>query len=343
MTIGPLDDLPVHQTAETVHAPIPRRDHGERYLFTGYRPEDRLLFAATLGIWPGRRVVDAAFSVSTGGVQWTTAASAEPTPVDRSIHVGPIRLDVLEPLGLFELIVTDESGLFAAELRFRTAGLPDGERIHPRATPDGDEDVTRFTQLGSWSGRLHLEGRSVDLAAPGSRRRTWGDQPIGERPERGRPLSTLPHRVDFDLRLLSEDHPWANHTRLGPDGAPTYEHGCLRRVELTRVPGTRWPRHVSYATGDGARVELEVTDRLLLSDLGSLDPRWSEGAWKGADARRTVRRTQAEVDAGALTAVHTLGAGDVTLDGESCGPGLLDACLLGPCAPLGVAGWTDAR
>ena len=85
------DDYPIHQTAEPVAQPASGdRNVYDRYFFNGYSRDGDLFFAAALGLYPNRGVMDAAFSVVRGGRQHVVRASRR-APLDRrDTRVGPL-------------------------------------------------------------------------------------------------------------------------------------------------------------------------------------------------------------------------------------------------------------
>ena len=88
--LSPLDDYPVHQTAAPIAQPASGdRNHYDRYFFNGYDPDGEVFFAAAMGHYPNRHVVDAAFSVVHAGVQRSVLASGR-MDLQRSSRVGPI-------------------------------------------------------------------------------------------------------------------------------------------------------------------------------------------------------------------------------------------------------------
>src|SRR5215510_4916276 len=93
------DDYPVHQTAEPVAQPSTGdRNFYDRYFFNGYSRSGDLFFAAALGLYPNRRVMDAALSVVRNGRQHNLRASRL-APAERAeTRVGPIAVEVIEPL-----------------------------------------------------------------------------------------------------------------------------------------------------------------------------------------------------------------------------------------------------
>ena len=70
------DDYLIHQTADPVaHPTTGDRNFYDRYFFNGYDRDGELFFAVALGLYPNRRVMDAAVSVVHGGVQHSIHAS----------------------------------------------------------------------------------------------------------------------------------------------------------------------------------------------------------------------------------------------------------------------------
>src|SRR5688572_2551815 len=101
-----LDDYPVHQTPEPVaHVSTGDRNAYDRYFFNGYRADGELFFAAAMGLYPNRGVIDASFSVVRGGVQTSVHASGR-APLERThTAVGPVEVAVEEPLQRLRLRV----------------------------------------------------------------------------------------------------------------------------------------------------------------------------------------------------------------------------------------------
>src|SRR5262249_53551257 len=161
------DDYPIHQTAEPVaHTATGDRNFYDRYFFNGYTREGDLFFAAALGLYPNRRVMDAAFSVVRDGMQHVVRASRL-APSDRPSRravagpgrapSAPFSAEVLEPLRALHVRVGDNDFGLSADLAFyaRTGAIEE-----PRFTyrPEGRllMDVTRFTQFGFWEGYVRM-------------------------------------------------------------------------------------------------------------------------------------------------------------------------------------------
>src|SRR5262249_4564396 len=149
-----------------------------------------LFFAAAMGLYPNRRVMDAAFSVLHDGRQLSVRASRL-APVERAeTRVGPIVVEVVEPLRVLRVRVDANPHGIEADVTF-SAGGPVIEEPRFRYKPEGRVvmDLTRLTQFGTWSGTIRAGGRTHALADDrvlGCRDRSWGVRPIGE-PETGAP------------------------------------------------------------------------------------------------------------------------------------------------------------
>ena len=81
--------------------------------FNGYLPEGEVFFGAALGLYPNRRVIDAAFSVVHNGRQKNLYASSR-APFDREHPtVGPVTVEVVKPMEQLRVIVASSDGLEA--------------------------------------------------------------------------------------------------------------------------------------------------------------------------------------------------------------------------------------
>ena len=190
------DDYPVHQSGQPLlHVATASLNAYDRYFFNGYRLDDGLMFGAALGVYPNRGVIHAGLSVLVDGEQVSTLASGR-APLDRTrTRVGPLRVDVLEPLRVLRVRCRPNDGPLSADLVFRarTAAVEE-----PRFVSEQDGrtvlDYTRVTQFGSWEGWIDIDGRRIDVDSTvlGCRDRSWGVRPIGERAGRGAPSREAP-------------------------------------------------------------------------------------------------------------------------------------------------------
>jgi hypothetical protein len=231
------DDYPLHQIPEPVAHTIGERNFYDRYFFNGYDRDSSLFFAAALGVYPQLGVMDAAFSIVIDGVQHNLRASRSSEALDRmATRVGPIAVEVLEPLRSLAVRVASPEHGIAADLTFTRRAPPCEEpRFVRRAGARTLMDLTRLTQNGFWSGRLELEGRTIAIDADrfwGTRDRSWGIRSVGEPdpqpvPGGDRQFYWLWAPLNFDDRvalfLRNEDgdgRPWASYAAVIPADAP---------------------------------------------------------------------------------------------------------------------------
>lgn len=357
------DDYPVHQTAEPVAQPSTGdRNFYDRYFFNGYSRAADLFFAAALGVYPNRRVMDAAFSVARDGRQHIVRASRL-APSDRcETRVGPIFVEVLEPLRALHVRVSENAFGLSADLAFyaRTGAIEE-----PRCTVRNAGrlvmDSTRLTQFGFWEGYIRLGDDELSIfpdRTPGTRDRSWGVRPVGE-PEGGAP--GLPPQffwlwapLHFDDRCThvafnedAEGRRWHASGSIAPAGrlderAPEAMASVDHRVRWQ--PGTRRAAGAEITlTPHGAVpvvVSLEPVLTFQMRGLGYLDPEWGHGMWKGADVVDGATWTLAELDPMDPRHLHVqqlcrarTGAGE--------GLGVLEQLVIGPHAPSGFTSILD--
>ena len=181
--LTPHDDFPIHQTALPVaHTVSSDPNHYDRYWFNGYTADGSVFFAAAMGHYPNRGVVDASFSIVRHGVQQSVFASGR-MPLDRATRIGPITITVVEPLRRIRLQVGPNDQGITADVLFDAVTVAIEE---PRQTlvRDGRAvmDSTRLTQWGRWEGRINAGGDEIVVRSAdtfGTRDRSWGARSVG--------------------------------------------------------------------------------------------------------------------------------------------------------------------
>lgn len=365
------DDYPLHQTPEPVaHPATGDRNFYDRYFFNGYTRDGGLYFAAALGVYPNRGVIDASFSVVRGGVQRSLHASGRAPRERGETRVGPIAVEVEEPMRRLRLrVAPNATGLEAdAVFHARTAAVEEPRFV----ARDGGRvlmDSTRFTQWGGWSGNVAAEGERIALAPSevlGSRDRSWGVRRVGE-PEGGAPGTLEPqfywlwaplHFADFcthfDVNEDAEGRAWHwNGNRVA--ALPVAGEGAIDDAadpgRMTAVahridwePGTRRARRaelvLSPLRGEALRVELEPILTFQMLGIGYLHPEWGHGLWKGEAAVGGERWKPAELAPLDPRHIHVQ-----QLCRARCGPhegiGVLEQLVLGRHVPSGFRALFD--
>lgn len=364
-----MDDHPVHQTAESLaHPASGDRNTYDRYFFNGFDAEGEVFFAVALGLYPNRHVIDGAVSVLHQGVQHTVQASGR-LPVERSTAVGPLRVEIVEPLRSVRIVLDAPSTELALDARF-DARSPAIEE--PRFRMDHGSrrimDYTRCTQLGTWTGELTVDGRLHRLTPEvhlGTRDRSWGVRPVGEQPEPGAPLEDLPqffwlwgpasfadHCVHFDVNEHADGRRWHEFGSLipllEPDASPCDSTGVepVRGVthELTWEPGTRRAREARVVLDRWSTGPLELRYEPLItfpmSRLGYLGSHWPHGAWQGEDVTREHRVDVSDADPTSFEVIHVQQLCRVHA-GDAVGTGVLEQLVLNAHEPSGLTGFLD--
>lgn len=176
--LTPFDDYPVHQTPAPVAQTVSGDpNHYDRYWFNGYDRDGAFFLGAAMGHYPNRGVIDAAFSVLHDGVQHSVFASGR-MAADRSTRVGPVRIEVVEPLKTIRIVVDGADHGIGADLTFRhrTDAVEEPRQQLTRNNVTV-MDYTRLTQWGSWEGTISLPaGETIGVrgdSTPATRDRSW--------------------------------------------------------------------------------------------------------------------------------------------------------------------------
>jgi hypothetical protein len=306
-----LDDYLIHQTPE----PLDRiatsdRNFYDRYWFNGFSREADLYFGVALGVYPNRRVMDAAMSVVRGGRQVTVRASRLAPRERTETRVSPISIEVLKPLREMRLRVEPNDYGIEADLVFRRRTEAVEEPLLTRIDQGRVfMQSTRFTQFGNWEGSLSVEGESIPIDPSrvlATRDRSWGVRPVGE-PQGGAPgpmpqfffLWSPLHFDDlcthFQVNEDDSGHAWHSNGAIIPlVGAQSEE--APEPVEVMASVGheIRWEKGTRRTTGTRLTlaprsgephvIALEPVLRFQMRGLGYLDPEWGHGVWKGEHA-----------------------------------------------------------
>lgn len=368
--LTPFDDFPIHQTSlPLAHAGGGHPDHYDRFWFNGYQED--LYFAVALGTYPNRDVIDAAFSTVHDGVQRSVFASGR-LPLDRShTRIGPIQVDIVEPLRVNRVRVeAPEHGLVAdLTFRARTAAYEEPRQVrwagHRLAM-----DVTRATQLGSWSGSLRTGGASLNLGGAGARvygtkDRSWGVRAVGD-PAPSAPSISEPQifflwaPINFDDRALhymvfedSAGRPWSETAAVLPAIGPgdavfgPGTHGLpLPRVDHTIrwAPGLRRAESALltlHRAGDiTEEVQLEPLLTFRMRGAGYFHPVWAHGRWHGELSVGGEEHPVGDLDNVNLDCIHVQQVVRARWGGDE-GLGVLEQLAIGPHAPSGFVGLLD--
>ena len=359
--LTPFDDYPVHQTPlPLAHAGGGHPDFYDRFWFNGYTED--YYFAVALGIYPNRGIIDAAFAVVHDGWQRSVFASGR-MPLDPTrTRVGPISIDIIEPLRVNRVRVDSaELGITAdLEFRARTAALSEPRQTLLAGTRPV-MDVTRLAQLGQWTGTIGLPSDSLTLSAPGvygTKDRSWGIRPVGQ-PAPAAPSPALPqifflwaplNFADECLHYMTFEHAdgkaWAKTAAVLPvigQNAPVFGPGSEAeeladaRHQVHWAPGLRRSQAATLILSRGGRPETVRLEPLLtfrMRGAGYLHPTWGHGRWHDELAVGAEEHKVTELDTLDPSCIHVQQVVRATW-GERTGLGVLEQLAIGPHSPSG--------
>ncbi|KAI9002835.1 hypothetical protein DFJ74DRAFT_774904 [Hyaloraphidium curvatum] len=357
------DDYPIHQTAEPIAFSGTDRNFYDRYFFNGYSKDGSLFFAAAFGVYPHVNICDGAFCVSRNGTQHNLHASRWLMHERMDTHVGPIAVDIVEPLRVLRVRVGDSEHPIRAELTFtgRTAAIKE-PRFTRRIGARTLMDVTRMTQNGAWEGWIELKGERIEVKADatwGTRDRSWGVRTIGSAdPQPMAPPAPFQFYwlwapLNFGDRITlyhvnddAEGEAWnqAGAMALTAGGEPEHVDRC--RSEVKYVSGSRYAKeatitfeHDKKHGGGTTTIKLTPKFNFHMMGLGYMNPEWGHGMHKGELAVGYDEFKPAEIKSCAPPHLHVQAfvQAEMTLpDGskrEGCG--ILEQLVLGPHKPSG--------
>lgn len=364
--LSSFDDYPIHQTSEPIaHPASGDPNHYDRYFFNGYSRDGKIFFAAAMGLYPNRHVVDASFSVVIDGEQINVHSSGR-APIDRMecTKVGPIQIEIVVPLQQHRLTVDSPEHGIRADLTYNATSQPYEEP--PFLVRSGNRTTmqyTRLTQLGQWSGWLEIDGVRHEISPSevvGSRDRSWGIRGVGERVPMGAPVASAPQffwlwapvcfegfGTVFDVNEYEDGQRWHESGAM-LTGADTIKHAHSVQYKYNYEPNTRRAEsfELTYEFAQStASMVFEPLVHFQMFGLGYLHPEWGHGMWKGDAAIGGERFSVPVPDPLLLHHLHTQTLCRVvcTLDDGVVhhGIGVLETLVLGAHTPSGFHGMGD--
>lgn len=359
------DDYPLHQTPDPIAFAGTDRNFYDRYFFNGLSPDGETFFAIAFGVYPQLNVADAHVCFVRDGVQHCLHASRLLDMERMALEVGPIRIQVLEPLRRLRVTVAPTDGL-AAQLDFTGRAFPIEEpRFTRRTGPRAFMDYTRMTQNGRYKGWIEVDGQRTALqpGTVGTRDRSWGIRPVGA-PDAQPPVPAQPPQffwqwtpinlptrsLFFHINADGQGHPWNLRAAMASDGAGACEiiETVDARMLAPMTPGTRWPQHgilqAQFAGQAPLTASLTPVGRFQMRGLGYTSPTWAHGLYKGPLVVEREDIVLSQCEAGRSDHFHvqlpcrvTVTQGDVAEDGI----GVFEQLVIGPYAPLGLTDVAD--
>ena len=363
--ITPADDLPLHQSARAFRDPGTDRNAYDRFFFNGYPLDGSAYFAVALGMYHGRNLKDAGFSVVVDGIQHNVRASTLLGDDRLDTSVGPIAVTIDEAFRRLSVRVDDEPSGISAELHFAARG-PAFEEEPYRWGPGHrvSFDYTRLTQNGTWSGWITVGDHRLDLTPEewwGTRDRSWGTRPLGPReadaPDGAAGFHWLWAPLQFDdASYLWDVNEWPDGRRWHGEAlwAPVVAPGddpLSAPVEsgestyaITWQPGTRrassFSLELDFRSGKH-HLTVEPLWCFTMNGIGYLHPSEGHGTWLGEGWRTHDSFSVAEVDVAMPWNFHVQAMSKVTRGDGATGVGILEQLVIGPHSPSGFADLFD--
>lgn len=357
------DDYPIHQTPDPIAYASADRNFYDRYFFNGYAPDGSGFFAVAFGVYPQLDIADTHVSIIRDGTQYNLHASCHQHMERMALRVGPVEIEVIEPLNQLKITIDESEGI-AGELIFTGRSAPIEEpRFMHRHGPRTFMDYTRMTQNGHYTGWLSVDGDRRELAAEtmGTRDRSWGIRPVGERDVQAMPSAPAPAffwqwtptnladgSLFFHINADTKGNAWNTRAAWARDGASQADIVEGRGMLASgNAPGTRW--------ADGGTIALELADgpqtvtlkpmlRFQMKGLGYTHPVWGHGVNHGPLKIEREDFDLETLDPLAPENLHVqilCKATALSDKGASEGLAVFEQLIIGPYEPLGFKEFLD--
>ena len=300
------DDYPVHQSANFIaHTASTDRNFYDRYYFLMHPSSDEMAAIFGLGQYPNLGVTDAFIAVRKGDGHHVVRAS-KPLVDRMDTSVGPIRVEIIEPLRRLRVVVEPTEHSVAMDVTW-TGSVPAIAEPNQFIRSKGKVvfDTQRLAQTGFWEGSITVNGETTAVTPDhwrGCRDRSWGVRPVGEPEPAGIrqgvpamsgmwnyfPMQFSDHSIFFiNNELADGTRVLEQAERVWPDGRIEQ----LGRVEWHHdmQKGTRLMAHsvLTFPDAPGGKIEIDCTSLLPhFLAVGSgygLDDDWRHGMYQGPD------------------------------------------------------------
>ena len=365
--IGPLDEYPIHQAPQPIAwAASSDRNFYDRCYLNAHDRTGTLFLITGFGVYPNLGTKDAFVLLRRGDTQTAVhlGGGLDPRGGDRLAQgVGGYHVEVIEPLHRIRVVLEETEGVAMELLWEGSFDVIQEQRHYMRRGVHTTLDAQRFAQVGTWEGRIAIDGEEIPVSRDrwvGTRDRSWGIRPIGEPEPAGRPDHPpfegmwwlyVPLRFsEFAIVVIVQETPDGfrtvnDCTRVFADGR--VEQLGWPRVQMSYASGTRTPTGATIVctTPDGTQLTIDVTSKLAVplhvgGGYGG-DPDWAHGVWKGEGftERRTYDMTAPEVAGRVMFGVQDHVAQAVVRESGAEGWGLFEHGALGRHDPSGFQDW----
>ncbi len=366
------DDYCIHQTAQPVAEPSQSdRNFYDRYWFNGIEAGNGdWLFEIGFGLYPNRRVMDGHFSVAIGDKQYAFHASRRAPKERGETVVGPLSVEVLEPMRQIRVTLAPNEHDIECELLFTASSIPHEE---PQNIMHDDGHLimhnSRFTQMGYWEGYFSIDGKRYEVSkAYGTRDKSWGVRPVGE-PGGGAPglMNDEPgvywvwspiNFGDFCTQMGTFEDRQGNPTQVSADLVPLYDNpddiplgedpGMIKMTEVKHEiqwhKGTRRAAsaemHYQDKNGKHYDISLLPGQRFYMLGVGYNHLEWGHAYWKGELETGREEWNFADINELDYQFLHTHQVVKAIM-GDKQGVGTLESIVIGKHARSGFKDFFD--
>ena len=315
MTLTGADELYSHQLvaprAVTLHESAAWAERCYHLLFAG----DDLILNCGRAVYPhdGRR---AAFAGAVSGDSLLALRAREPFAAgddpDRP-DVGPVHIEVVEPLARVRLVLDDADGPLAFDLTYEARFPPVAtERNRIELRGEVVTDYMNFFQSGVYSGVVRVDGREIAVRdRVGFRDRGWGLRKHEGSPRRGLVVfvgAELPGESIYALlyETASARRAFTNGWQIDETGVADRVVGAEHDLDFDGALLRGGRVELEMASGETREVTIHVRTRLFLSAVGyTADPAGKEPGRDRHDLTDPAARAalEGQTDNGCLFAV----------------------------------------
>jgi hypothetical protein len=308
-----MDEYLAHQTTETFdRVQTSDRNFYDRYYFNMHDSSADFFMVTGMGQYPNLGVIDAFVAISYGESQYVVRASRALGHDRLDTRVGPFSIEVIEGLRSLRLRCDENEWGVSFDVRF-DGSVPALEepKTFTRNRARVMMDVSRYAQVGSYSGTVEVAGRRFEVTPDrwkGARDRSWGVRPVGEREPAGIGIEDIaqgkhgfyhnwiPLQLDRGMFKIMYDADYAGNPTVEEAAfAPAYgQPGEIRRygtprIEIEYLSGTREMKRARtvLSNDEGEDLVIESIPQrtvYLAAGTGYLPTAdWGHGFYKGAN------------------------------------------------------------
>jgi hypothetical protein len=199
-----MDEWPRHQVGGTFDVVADGSPHwSDGYYFTTGDDTGEVALFSGLRLYSNNDVLDAFVCVVVGSKQYNMRWSRRLRPRIDDLDVGPISVDIIEPLKVIRLVCGDNPYGIACDLTFSGTFPPYNEdRVQTIINGRLHSDRSNYDQCASVSGFITVAGRRIPVGDwTGVRDHSWG---IGNQTGGPRPTSIAPDPTPAAARGLRQ-------------------------------------------------------------------------------------------------------------------------------------------